>query len=239
MDVAHALIELQERDLTLLRLNRQLDEMPEKRAILAARTRLVEIKALKTRTEAATRAIAADVKRAEDELQAVTATMETEQGKLLSGAVKAPKELQSISHELDSLKRRADRIEGELLAKLQKREDAAAQTAKIETAILAGQKVEAELTSRFKEHGGELLAAIETENRARAVLLDAIPADLRDRYVSVRDSHHGIGVGVLNDEAMCSACRVTLPAGKVDALKSGPDVGICPNCNRLLIVRGA
>ena len=57
MDVAHALIDLQERDLTLLRLNRQLDEMPEKRAILAARTRLVEIKALKERSEAAARAI--------------------------------------------------------------------------------------------------------------------------------------------------------------------------------------
>jgi predicted nucleic acid-binding Zn-ribbon protein len=239
MDVAHALIDLQERDLTLLRLNRQLDEMPEKRAILAARTRLVEIKALKTRSEAAARAIAADVKRAEDDLQAVTATMEAEQGKLLSGAVKAPKELQAISHELDSLKRRADRIEGDLLAKLQKREDATAQAAKIDAAINAGERVEAELTSRFKEHGGELLTAIETENRARAVLLDAIPTDIRGRYESIRDSHHGIGVGVLNDEAMCSACRVTLPAGKVDALNAGPDVGTCPNCNRLLIVRRA
>jgi predicted nucleic acid-binding Zn-ribbon protein len=44
-------------------------------------------------------------------------------------------------------------------------------------------------------------------------------------------------VGILK-EGMCSACRVGLPVGKVEELVKGPDVGVCPNCNRLLIVRG-
>lgn len=237
MDPAHALIELQEKDLALLRLNRQLDEMPEKRAILAARTRLAEIRALKTRSEAAARAIDADVKRAEDEIQTVSASLEAEQAKLLSGAVTNPKELQAISRELDAFKRRVDRLEQELMTRLQKREDANAQAGRIHAAIIAGEAVEAQLTVKFKEHGGELLSAIDAEKHEREALLEAIPQELRDLYESVRESRHGIGVGTL-EGSMCSACRVTLPAGKVDALLHGPDVGVCPNCQRLLIVRG-
>ncbi len=237
MDAAHALIELQEKDLALLRLNKQLDELPEKRAILAARTRLGEMRALVGRSDAGLRAIDAELKRFEDEAVTLNGTIDEEQGKLLSGAVKNPKELQAISLELDALKRRLEKLEQTQLAAMQRREDAGAQNERIRAAIVSGEQIEAQLTGKFKEHGGALLAAIEAENRQRDVLLEAIPADLRDRYEAIRDARHGIGVGVL-EAGMCTACRVGLPAGKIDVLMSGPDVGTCPNCQRLLVVRG-
>ena len=58
----------------------------------------------------------------------------------------------------------------------------------------------------------------------------------RQRYEAVRSSKHGLAVGRLEGD-MCGACRVNLPAGHLERLSSGPDIGVCPMCQRILIVR--
>ena len=113
MEESRILIELQDRDLRVLRLNKQLDEMPEKRAILAARHKLAEIETLLARTDAAGHAVDVRIKKLEDEMNVIRGKMEHEQAKLLSGEVKNPKELTAISMELDALKRRLDKLESE------------------------------------------------------------------------------------------------------------------------------
>ena len=190
MDPAGALRELQERDLDLARLTKQLDEMPEKRAILQIRAKIAEIRGLKARTEAVVHALDAAIKRHEDEVQAVADKIDDEQAKLLSGRIKSPKELQSISVELNSLKRRMDQLETEMLAQMQKRETAVGQAAKVDAAIRTGEAKEAELTRHFKAGGSELLGRIEADNAARAALLKALPDDLRERYEAVLGSKH-------------------------------------------------
>jgi len=52
MHVARALTELQEHDLAILRLEKELEEMPEKRAILTTRAKIAEIENLRERTQA-------------------------------------------------------------------------------------------------------------------------------------------------------------------------------------------
>lgn len=238
MESVKVLLDLQEHDLAMLRLNKQLDEMPEKRSILAARAKLADIGKLKERTDAVVRHFEATGKAIEDSIIATKAKMDSEQAKLVSGEINSPKELQAISHELDALRRRVEHLEGQELSELQKREDAAAQSAKIAAALAEGAKREAELTERFKSRGGEILSQIEREKKARVALAAQIPADVMARYESLRATHHGTAVGVLA-EGMCSACRVGLPSTKVQALEAGPDLATCPNCGRMLIVRGA
>jgi predicted nucleic acid-binding Zn-ribbon protein len=82
-----------------------------------------------------------------------------------------------------------------------------------------------------------VLERIESEKRARTALLPSIEAALQARYETLRETRHGIAVGTL-EGSMCGACRVTLPAGKVAALEAGPDIGACPSCGRILVVRG-
>jgi predicted nucleic acid-binding Zn-ribbon protein len=237
MHVARALTELQEHDLTILRLERELEEMPEKRAILAARTKLADIEKLRERTQAAIHAMDAVSKRLEDEIEVLTAKMESEQAKLVSGEVANPKELQAVSMELDSLRRRVVTLEGQLLVEMQKHETGDAQLARIDAALAEGHRAEAILTERFKDHGGTVLERIASEKRARESLLKSIDAPLRARYETLRETRHGIAVGRLEGQ-MCGACRVTLPAGKVATLEAGPDIGACPSCGRILVVRG-
>jgi predicted nucleic acid-binding Zn-ribbon protein len=237
MHSARALTELQEHDLAILRLERELEEMPEKRAILTARAKLAEIEKIRERTQAAIHAMDAVSKGLEDRIEILRSKMVTEQAKLVSGQVSSPKEVQAVSMELDALRRRVEQLEGDLLAEMQKRENGDAQLAKIDAALAAGHQTEATLTQRFKEHGSSVLERIAEESRAKAALLGSIDEALQRRYESLRETRHGIAVGTL-DGSMCSACRVTLPSTKVLALESGPDVAVCPSCGRILIVRG-
>jgi predicted nucleic acid-binding Zn-ribbon protein len=236
MHVARALTELQEHDLAILRLEKELEEMPEKRAILTIRAKIAEIENLRERTQAAIHAMDVVSKRIEDQIAVLGVKMSGEQDKLVSGTIASPKELQAVSMELDALRRRVTVLETELMTEMQKRENGDAQLAKIDAALANGRATEASLTQRFKEHGSDVLEHIESEKRARAALIASLDADVRARYESIRESRHGIAVGSLQG-SMCSACRVTLPAGKVSALESGPDVGVCPSCGRILIVR--
>jgi predicted nucleic acid-binding Zn-ribbon protein len=212
--------------------------MPEKRAILAARAKIAEIGKLKERTAGVLRHMDQAAGVLEDTITGIKTKMEAEQAKLLSGDIANPKELQAVSLELDALRRRIEVLEGELLVQMQKREDGASQAAKIDAALDEGAKREAELTRQFKVRGGELLTRLDSEKSARAALAAALSPELRAKYEVVREAHHGMGVGALSG-SMCGACRVSLPAGKVQALLEGPDVGTCPNCGRLLVVRGA
>jgi uncharacterized protein len=238
MDTVHALLALQEHDLAIARLEKELDEMPEKRAILAARAKLADIEKLKARTDAVVHAIDLASKGIEDQIAAVGQKMEAEQAKFVSGDIVNPKELQAVSRELDSLRRRVEVLEGELLAQMQKREDAAAQAAKIDAALVEGRRREGELTDRFKVHGSDILAHTEAQKRERAALAAQLGPEMLKRYETARARHGVVAVGVLSD-GRCSACRVGLPAGKIATLEAGPDIADCPGCQRILIVRGA
>lgn len=236
MDEASTLLELQDLDLRIMRLNKRLDEMPEKRDILAMRAKMADVKDLLARTEAAGRALDAKLKRFEDETAAVTGKMEEEQAKLLSGTVKNPKELQAISLELDSLKRRRDALENEELAEMGRREAATEQEGKVRAVLEAGGRKEAELVETFKQRGGALVSELEELKSARDRAAGRLSAATRDRYEALREDKHGIAVGVLEGN-MCGACRVTLPEGDLESLADGPEVGVCPKCRRLLVVR--
>jgi predicted nucleic acid-binding Zn-ribbon protein len=236
MDEARTLLELQDRDLRVMRLNKQLDEMPEKRAILAARSKIAEIADLLRRTEAVGHAVDARMKKLEDEQTVLTQKMEHEQSKLLSGEVKHPKELTAISMELDSLKRRKETLENEELAEMAKRDTASQQALKVSAAIAAAKVKEADLVAAFKSRGGDMVGELERVNAERATLSAALPAATRERYEAVRASKHGIAVGVLEGD-MCGVCRVSMPSERLERLLEGPDIALCPMCQRLLVVR--
>jgi uncharacterized protein len=238
MDASTALLELQDRDLQIARLTKQLDEMPEKRAILTARVKLGEIRKLLARTEAYRRGVEAEIKRLEDETAAVSAKMESEQAKLVSGEVTHPKELQAIALELlelDSLRRHREKLDDAELDQLSKREAAIAQSDKVRVALATGEKNEAALIDDFKDKGSHLIGDIDALKAERERLADSLTADVRKRYELLRETKHGIAVGRLDGEC-CGVCRVSIPQGTLDMLHAGPTVGTCPNCSRMLIV---
>jgi predicted nucleic acid-binding Zn-ribbon protein len=235
MDVSQILLELQARDLRLVRAHKRLDEMPEKRAILAARHKIAEIELLLERTEKVERVLDATLRKHEDESAKIGEKIDHEQAKLLSGEVTAPKELQNISRELASLTKQREALDGDILAHMEKREAAQQQSDKVQAAIKGGRAKEAAMVADFQHKGSDLLGEIESLKKERDALAAKLPAGLRDTYTRLLETKHGTAVGVLEGRA-CTACRIELPGERLQALQNGPAIAECPSCHRLLIV---
>jgi predicted nucleic acid-binding Zn-ribbon protein len=236
MDPARGLLSLSEQDLGIVRAEKRLDEIPEKRAILELRKRIREFEAVRAKAEAYVNEARHAVKRDEDEAAGLDAKIESEQAKILSGSITNPKELQNLTRELDALKRRKDKLDNTTISVMEKVETGEGQVARIDEAIGLAHSKEEQLIAAFQEKGGTLQREIASMKAKRDALSAALPAELVARYEQQRTTKHGIGVGMLQGDT-CSACRVQLPSERTQALEAGPDIGVCPNCKRLLIVR--
>lgn len=230
------LIALGEHDLKIMRAEKELDELPEKKAILQLRHRLKEIEAVRDKAAAYCKKADAMVAKANDETVMVQEKLDAEQAKVSSGEITNPKELQNLTRELDALRRRIEAIEHEELKLMEKAEAGEQQLAKVEAALADGHAKEAELIATFQKRGGELQTDLGRLRGERDALASRLSDALKARYESLRESKHGIGVGSFAG-GMCSACRTQLPSGEAQAIAAGPEIAECPNCKRLLVVR--
>lgn len=235
MDQGALLLELQDVDLAIARAERELEEMPEKKAILEVRGKLKELEALKARADAGLRAAEAEVSRLEDEVAAVESKAQGEQEKMMSGRVSDPKEVANLSRELDALERKKDKLEDEELSAMVARDEAAARVDKVAAVMKDGSAKEATLLERFQVKGTQLKKDAVRLGRRRGEIVAQLPAELARDYELARDAKHGIAVGSLRS-GRCTACRVELPAERVQALEAKGEIAKCPKCRRMLVV---
>ncbi|MDF1541749.1 MAG: C4-type zinc ribbon domain-containing protein [Anaerosomatales bacterium] len=237
MDVPTALIALQTCDLEIRRAAKLLDELPEKRSILETRHKAEEVRQLKGKAEELVhrleRAIAANT----DEVSALDEKIAGVQKTLDGGQVTKPKEVHNLSREMDALKRREDKLDNDTLSLMERLEKAREQVAKVDTALQRLSTRESELIAAYRLKGGEVQSDLEAHKQQRAELAAAVGDELLARYEAAAAAKGGIGAARLLEVA-CSACRVELPSERLRELREGADVGVCPNCRRLLVVRG-
>lgn len=229
-----ALLELQGIDTELTRAAKQLDELPEKREILVARTKVREAQALHEKAELLVRKLEAEVRARRDEVATLTQKMESEQARMM--ATTDHRQVQSISREMDGFRRRADKVEMESRQFQERVDKAREQVLTVEEHIERLKTVEAEAIERYRTAGGALQRRIKELEDARAATSPRVDGELLAKYDTIRASKGGIGVGRLEGE-MCTACRMALPAERLRELAAGPDVSICPQCRRLIVVR--
>jgi len=235
MERTTALLELQEVDLGILRTQKRLDEMPEKRAILETRKKTRDVTALRAKAEELVSRLASAVSKHEDECSMIATKIDEEQAKLMTGDVTNPKEVMHITREMDALKRRKDKLEMEEIELMERVEKANGQVAKVDTALGQLAAKETSITDQYKAKGSEMMKEIEQLKKRREQLAEALDAKMLASYESLRASKGGVGVGRL-DGVMCTACRMDLPAERVAELKVGPEIAICPHCHRLIVV---
>jgi len=238
---AETLLTLAERDLEIARLARQLDEMPEKTAILELRHKIKEIEALSQRARRFMEQANATLRRLEDEGSSIEAHFQTEQAKATSGETSDHKELQNLARELDSLRKQKDRKDTETLKQMECVEAGQAKATTIEASLAKAHAREAQMVATFRERGGALQGRLDALSRERAAMAALIRPSLLERYEQARALKHGIGVGTLVGST-CSVCRIELPAERAQALRedahrTNDPIGTCPNCHRILIVR--
>jgi hypothetical protein len=234
MNESSALLALQERDIEITRAKKRLDELPEKRAILEMRAKQRQVAEMHQKAEMLVRKLEAEIKARQDEITMLNDKIAGEQARL--DETSDHRQVQVITRDMDGLRRRIDKLEMESLKYMERSEKASGQVATIDQALAQLSANENSLVERFKTVGGELQTEIAGMEAGRTQLAADVSPALLERYEAARASKGGIGVGQLDGDT-CTACRMSLPAERVRDLAAGPDVGICPQCRRLIVVR--
>jgi predicted nucleic acid-binding Zn-ribbon protein len=217
-----------------MRLRKQLDELPEKRRILETRAKRREIETIRSKADLLLQKLQSQLKAHQDELATLSEKIEAEQKKLMSTS--DHRQVQSLSREIDGLKRRHEKVGVDAAAVSSRIEKAQAQAATVDDALARIDEKEQELISVFQQEGGSIQQRMAQLEADRATYVEELDADLLSRYEMARASKSGIGVGRLESSG-CTACRMALPAERVAELESGDDIGVCPACRRLIVVR--
>ena len=232
--------------LDLQDLDVQLEQLVHKRGHLPERAELVEVKAAVAQLDAGTKPVAveragyaAEQKRLEDDAARIAAKIDSEDKRLYSGTVTSPRELQSITEEIASLKRRRSDLDDraiEQLVMIEPLDDTLAQAATKREALGArGRALNAAIAAVEVDIDGEI-ARVGAGRAPIVAELDAVSAQIAKQYEAMRGRMGGVAVAKL-EAGSCNGCHIKLSSVHLDrVLHEPPDVIVhCEQCGRILI----
>jgi len=151
--------------------------------------------------------------------------------------VRNDKELQALTHEIESLKDTNQRLESELLTSM---EGADVRTARIKELTEAIAKGKTDLTAAEKEIAAEveeLKGNIGKTRKAREKIAENIDAGLLSRYQMIFSRRAGVAVALAKG-GTCQGCRMRLPPQLYNEIQKHLQIHFCPNCQRILYYEG-
>lgn len=231
-----ALLEVQNHDTVI-------DQLHHRQRTLQERTRLEEVEAEQVRVERELDDLRARLAEAreqqaklEGDLAATEARITEIEKRMFGGTVTASRDLQAMSEEVDSLKRRRSLLEDDVLVAME-----SAEPLQAELEVLEGRR------SSLDDDGGQLRAAIAEaevaidkelaeESARRQSAAAGLPADLVAEYERLRARLGGVGAARLVGPS-CTGCHLTLPSGELERIRHEPPDAIihCDQCGRLLV----
>ena len=166
------------------------------------------------------------------ELSSLESKAKKSEQRLYSGSVKNPKELSDLQKEIESLSRRQDALEEELLEAMIGFEEAEVEDEEARDAL---QQVEAEWSQsqqNLRREQEELVQRIKELTAQREQLLSMItPGSLAAYEGALRRAGAPAVVALKNNR--CRGCQVSVPATRVKAADEGKLV-FCDSCSRIL-----
>lgn len=153
--------------------------------------------------------------------------------------VRTDKELQALTHEVDSLRERNQQLESELLALAEPGDSRSNRIKELGELVAKGR---AELGAAEKEIAGqveELKAAIAAQRAERETLAGQIDGSLRARYEMIFSRRQGIAVAevkAVHKDGKCTGCQRLLPPQMYNEIlrKEEYKIHFCPSCQRIL-----
>jgi len=180
-------------------------------------------------------AMARDQLKFEHEIDSLTQKAAAEEKRMYDGSIANARELESLQHEIENLRKRRSDREDELLALMEIRED-------LESKASAAEARTSELRAAAEAVGGDAnreLTSIEqdlaTRADERAAIVPDIDPELLELYEELRPQKKGVGAAALVD-GVCQGCHEKLSAMEVDRLKHADGVKRCEYCRRILVL---
>ncbi len=229
--------------LDLQAVDSKLDQLAHRKANLPEVAELEKLAAeqasVRDRVVAATTR-ASDVKREQDKLELdidqVRQRMARDQERLDTGTVSSAKELESLQHEVESLRRRQNALEDVELGVMERLEEIVNEL----TTLQADVERITEGTMAAEQRRLDALESIakdeETATQQRSSLVPEIDAELLALYDKLRKQYGGIAV-VSIKQRRCDGCRLEMNPTDLGRIRDAADDAIlrCEECRRIQV----
>ncbi|MDN3354997.1 C4-type zinc ribbon domain-containing protein [Actinomadura sp. DC4] len=230
------LLDLQELDTALDRLDHRKRTLPELAEIQHAEGRLSEFSDALVAAQTEISDIDREQKKAEQDVDQVRARADRDQKRLDSGQVSSARDLENLQSEIASLQRRQSDLEEIVLEVMERREEAETRLRDVDSDRETSEKTLAELSERRDTAYTELDGQAELHKSARSGIVADIPDDLMKLYDKLRDQNRGVAAAALL-RGQCQGCHLQLNTVELNAIRTADkdDVIRCEECRRILV----
>ncbi|MEI5675534.1 C4-type zinc ribbon domain-containing protein [Nocardioides sp. CCNWLW212] len=152
------------------------------------------------------------------------------------GLISNPKDLERMTHELESLERRISTLEDEELEVMARLEDAQRDLDGLVAQIADADERLAALTATRDEKASAIDAQLVDVEAQRGPSVEGLPTDLLALYDKLRAQKNGVGAAELR-QRRCTGCQLGIDNAELAVIKSTPadTVVRCEECSRILV----
>jgi predicted nucleic acid-binding Zn-ribbon protein len=232
------ILDVQRMDFQLATLRNKAAGLPEILEILAKNQRLTVVRDLEIAAQTQISDIKRELLRAEADVDQVNSRLGRDEKRLADGT-SAPKELEKLQHEVQTLGARRselEEIELEIMLRMESVKDRLDELIAEEASlVLQIEEIESRRTAA--------LATIDAEEVAimaeRLATIAQVEGALVDLYEKIRSANNGTGAAALR-EGRCDGCHLAINSVELSRMKTlaSDEVVRCEEC-RCILVRGA
>lgn len=233
MSEATSLLRLQEIDLSLMRLRKAADQLPQRAKVAAARAASKKVASELTKIVGQRKDVEIDLADLDERKARLTAKVSEVQGDAAGSDHRAAQDLESS---LSSLAKKLEKVDFDserLLEQLETIERAERNARSLAERLASEEQAQ---TKAWREAAADITRQAKDLADERERVVQAISPQLMATYDAASKRFGGLAVETLEGNRP-SACRVALqPSSFSDIRRSGSDITTCPYCRRILVV---
>ncbi len=229
MTTIERLLEVQEQDLMILRIETEMQDIPARKA--RELERLQSHKAAMEEAEAGVQAAQAELR--QHELDVQTKKDQIDKLRTQQMSLKTNKEFKAMSDEIEALERSIRRDEDREIEIMEKIEASNGSLREQRSALDAEQKEVDEDVKVFDERAGALREELDRLREERKALLDGIDPAWLQRYEAILQRRRGAAI-VSCANGVCGGCHMAVPPYQQHEARKQLEMVICGYCGRML-----
>jgi predicted nucleic acid-binding Zn-ribbon protein len=180
--------------------------------------------------------LTAEQEKVDSDVENVKTRRTRDRDRMDQGLIANPKDLERMTHELESLERRISSLEDDEIEVMERLEEAQRTLDSLTAQIAAADERLHALAGSRDARAADIdaqLAEVATDRGPKAATL---PADLVALYDKLRESKGGVGAAALRAR-QCGGCRLAVDNAELAVIKAAPsdEVIRCEECQRILV----
>ncbi|MGZ6753462.1 MAG: zinc ribbon domain-containing protein [Nocardioides sp.] len=230
------LLDVQELDAKADQLRHQRANLPELAEIVALQASRQSLDDQARDAQIVVDDLTVEQQKVDADVEQVKTRRERDRSRMDQGLVTNPKDLERMTHELESLERRISSLEDDELEVMARLEDAQRNLDTLRAQVAEADGRLAELTAARDQKTAEIDVRLDAVVAERGPAAEGLPDDLVALYDRLRAQKGGVAVAELR-QRRCNGCQLTIDNAELAVIKAAPSdlVVRCEECSRILV----